>query len=102
MRRFNRHTGPVIHQTWAILTTLIFLVIFSATPVLHNHEPSLVDHTDCPSFQLTLLLVAEAAGFQLALSPSLPEPDRFLSISTDSFSKQTTCRFFINRAPPIG
>jgi hypothetical protein len=100
MRRLFQHTGPKARKTWAVLMTLIFVIIFAASPLLHNHEPSIIDHTDCPAFHLMIHLLADADGVRLDFTTSLPNTDLIHPFKSLVFIKQAVCQFYINRAPP--
>jgi len=81
-----------------IVVALAFGALFVLTPLLHNHAPDIIDHEDCPSYLLSMSLLA----YVLIISPVWILLHFIHSIIFPLFQLKSVSLYktFSNRAPP--
>lgn len=82
-----------------LIAALFFLVEFSVSPLLHNHQPRLIDNYTCPAFILSVTLVS----FAIALAFKQNRLRKFFELlptDTNNTILINTVYTFLLRAPP--
>jgi len=99
--RENQKNSTQLRPVLAGLLAMLFLLMINAVPFLHNHEPDLHDHADCPAFILSIQLQADddfdpTDLFQIFL------PDETCSVCFPVQIPVSVVSFqFYRRGPPV-
>ena len=88
-------------KIFLIAGALLFLFQISAIPFIHNHNPDLVEHYDCPAYILHVNLVSFFVLIIVSLNLKTPFYIQLKRTTSRCVIPSVNLIGYLNKAPPL-